>query len=292
MRPRGRGCIRLTAACLPPRPDEHAAGPLARGHVPAAAPLPGGRAVLDRPGPPVRQVRRPPQLGPAGRRHRPRRPGELPLRGRPARSPAPRRHPGRWPRRAPSPPWTRSTSSRSWRGWGRARRWTCCSPCRSSRSAGPTPAAPATPACASTSTRPRAGARREHRPVTPARRVPPAQRAAADRRPGHRRLTRRSRSPGSSGPARPRRRRSSTRGTSRRCWPATAGRRCPSGVIGEVYNRVGKMVKQLAKQVRDQSITFDSNAPERPQDLRAAADAQRGLRGARRHRARRRASTR
>jgi type VI secretion system protein ImpJ len=33
-------------------------------------------------------------------------------------------------------------------------------------------------------------------------------------------------------------------------------------VIGEVYNRVGGLVKQLAKQVRDQNIRFDSNAPE------------------------------
>ena len=40
-------------------------------------------------------------------------------------------------------------------------------------------------------------------------------------------------------------------------WPPLS-----EGVIGEVYNRVGGLVKQLAKQVRDQHIRFDSNAPE------------------------------
>jgi type VI secretion system protein ImpJ len=34
------------------------------------------------------------------------------------------------------------------------------------------------------------------------------------------------------------------------------------GVLGQIYNRIGNMVKQLAVRVRDQRITFDSNAPE------------------------------
>jgi type VI secretion system protein ImpJ len=34
------------------------------------------------------------------------------------------------------------------------------------------------------------------------------------------------------------------------------------GVVGQVYFRVGNMVKQLAQRVKDQRITFDSNAPE------------------------------
>ncbi|HXD85499.1 MAG TPA: type VI secretion system baseplate subunit TssK [Urbifossiella sp.] len=34
------------------------------------------------------------------------------------------------------------------------------------------------------------------------------------------------------------------------------------GVIGQVYHRTGNMVKQLAQRVKDQRITFDSNAPE------------------------------
>ncbi len=34
------------------------------------------------------------------------------------------------------------------------------------------------------------------------------------------------------------------------------------GVVGQVYYRVGNMVKQLAQRVKDQRITFDSNAPE------------------------------
>jgi type VI secretion system protein ImpJ len=34
------------------------------------------------------------------------------------------------------------------------------------------------------------------------------------------------------------------------------------GVVGQVYNRVGTMVKQIAQQARDQRIAFDSNSPE------------------------------
>jgi type VI secretion system protein ImpJ len=40
-------------------------------------------------------------------------------------------------------------------------------------------------------------------------------------------------------------------------WPPLA-----AGVVGEVYNRVGGLVKQLARQVQDQNIRLDSNAPE------------------------------
>jgi type VI secretion system protein ImpJ len=40
-------------------------------------------------------------------------------------------------------------------------------------------------------------------------------------------------------------------------WPGLG-----DGVVGQVYHRVGTMVKQIAQRVREQRITFDSNAPE------------------------------
>jgi type VI secretion system protein ImpJ len=40
-------------------------------------------------------------------------------------------------------------------------------------------------------------------------------------------------------------------------WPGLG-----AGVVGEVYHRVGTMVKQIGQRVREQRITFDSNAPE------------------------------
>ncbi|HEX4606608.1 MAG TPA: type VI secretion system baseplate subunit TssK, partial [Urbifossiella sp.] len=40
-------------------------------------------------------------------------------------------------------------------------------------------------------------------------------------------------------------------------WPGLG-----DGVVGQVYNRIGTMVKQIAQRTREQRITFDSNAPE------------------------------
>ena len=40
-------------------------------------------------------------------------------------------------------------------------------------------------------------------------------------------------------------------------WPGLG-----DGIVGQVYNRVGTMVKQIAQRAREQRIAFDSNAPE------------------------------
>ena len=203
----------------------------------------------------------------------PRRPGQLPLRGRLAPRPAPRRHPGRRPRGvhpAVAGPEARPA------GGPQAHRLP--------RPAEVQPQPQQRP-------HPRPGRRRplrrrldplrgrEHRRQPPADQVPPAQRPPPARRPGPLRL--RGRAPGRV-----------ERSTEATAVPQLDAAFFPpllacdawddlsKGIVQEVYHRVGRKIERLAAQVLSRRVPFESQTRGAAPDLRAAPRDERGVRDA------------